>query len=342
MAQPKVYKFNENQLKLIVESQKSSPQLQTEILDQTANAVGNIIGKVLSFGFKQSVNAFKFFNGIGVNVYQGTLFTKEGKVDIKKHNPLAPLSLYNPTLVSLPQGYQNLFTTISNGLNVNAQQNQEEILQNMTFDDVPKVVYRIKFQFQNLKKDAKENSALMMTTWSLVFKVDCNGKATEQSTMNFTLDRFTSEGVSLERVISQMMGSQTNPNAMNTISGNLGAIDELSLIFTKQDQAQKFEKVMKKQIDDHMKIMIAQLNKQMGVTNAIKTPQVTVKVNPNLIGDSKQDLSNMNVDDIQNDIDECLRQIQLYQNDANHEAYVASLRIMVNRLLVLKQQLSSR
>ncbi len=351
MTQPKVYKFNEKQLKLIVESQKSKPELQLEILDQTANA----FGKFLTWGFKQSVNAFKYLTGIGVNVYIGDKFTRTGKFPVKKQNPLAPLSLYNSELSALPKGYENLFKTIYNGAqagqdieNQNTENNDvfQNIVNNLKFDSFDGITYPIKFQFQNLQRDAKENATLMMTTWGLKFNVASSGKATEQNNMIFNLVAFSSQGASMDRFLAMASKTEKNNDLLKMISrfGSANA-DNMSLIFSDAGQAQKFEKVMKKQIDDHMKVLIGHLNSDMGVKNTIKAPTITVKVANTLIGDVKLQPENQParpVDEIDNDIKELNRQIQLYQNQENYKDYVTQLNTALNKLVLKKQEIINK
>lgn len=350
MRKKKVYKINENQLKLIVGKQKQSPQLQTEVLDRTAEG----FGKLLSWGFKQSINAFKFFNGIGVNVFSGDRFTPNGKFPVKKYNPLAPLSLYNAKLTDLPKNYQNLFKTISTGIpstdnnddaddeyNVDSLVNDE-----FRFDTVKNITYPVKFEFQNLKREAKENSDLMMTTWALIFNVTSKGIATSYSSMDWELVGFSSQGASITRFLSAMMNKE---NTTNDVLRTLSKYDEdfiganrLSLIFSSVSESEKFNKVMKKQIEVHMKTIIEQLNAKMGVKNAIKTPEIVVKVNPTLIGDAKiqpQNKPTLSLEEIENDMSEILEQIQKYKNQKTYQEYIKKLIYIYNKLKLQREQI---
>ena len=374
----KVYKINENQLKLIVESQKSSPQLQTEAFDHTAQA----FGKLLSWGFKQSINAFKYFAGIGVNVYHGKVFTTTGKYPVKKQNPLAPLSLYSPQLTGMPKNYQNLFTTIYNGLpNISNNQTQptqgtqtqqqnnntdqqtqgqgtettqgtqqtashpknlNDVINNLKFDNTNAISYPLKFKFQNLKREAKENSELMMVTWNLVFNVTCSGNITNDNQMNWELVEFSSHGPDIEAFLSQ---SKNNKDPLDrlfkTINYSKNNTNELSLIFSNQGQSQKFANSMTKQIQSHMKILIGQLNAKMGVRDAIHVPQITVTVINTLVGDvniQPQNQNNISPETIQDDLNEVLRQIQLYKG--KNPEYTNKLNAIANQLGLKLHQLN--
>ena len=353
MNRPKIYKFNKNQMKLIVESQKSSPQLQTEILDQTADA----FGKFLTFGFRQSANIFKYFTGIGVNVFFGTQFTPTGKVPIKKNNPLAPLSLYKPTLTELPTGYEKLFETVAGGIktidatkeqgqdnqdkDTNKEEESNQTLKQLKFDDVDQILYRIKFEFQNLQKNAKENQSIMATTWGLIFKAKCSGNITETNQITFTLVGFTSQGPSAEQYLSAL--TDKDKNAILKMVGTSGK--GFSLIFSDQSQAAKFAKVMKTQIDKHMKVIIGNLNADMGV-NVIKVPTVDIVINPTLIGDSKIQPQNQPVDPNQlaEDIKTITEKIKEYQNntDTNSQTFLKQLRIVLNRLVLKQEELKQK
>jgi len=378
MSNRQVYKISEKQFKLIVEIQKRSPQLQTEILDRTAGA----FTKLLSFGFKQSMNAIRYLAGIGVNVFYGDRYTPTGKFPVKKSNPLAPLSLYQPELAGLPQNYQKLFTTIYTGFNAidvaknNQRVNQndygggitnqgkhgggmnfnyqnikklDEIVDNLKFDDVKDIVYQIKFKFQNLKKEAKENAELMMTTWSLIFNVNSEGNVSNNNTMQWELVGFNSQGPSIGRFLSMATKKENNNNEDDRLLRALSQYasaptNQLSLIFSNQGQAGKFAKVMKTQIDTHMKIMIGQLNAQMGSKDVIKQPTVSVIVNPILIGDSKIQPQNQkgNMNDIENDMNEILRQIKIYQDQDQYQDYINKLKYILNKLAIQRKQLQNK
>ena len=364
MGKTKIYKFNQNQLKLIVESQKSSPQLQTEILDRTADN----FGKILTWGFKQSINAFKYLSGIGVNVFYGNRYTPTGKFPLKKRNPLAPLSLYKPQLAGLPQNYQNIFKTFYNEIGTNKNQNNtttnnqqttdqsnpgetsiDAVINELKFDNVNGVTYQIKFQFQNLKKEAKENAELMMTTWGLIFNVKCEGNATENNTMTWELVGFSSQGPSVSRFLSMASGKQGDKEGnvlVKALSQYAGASsNQLSLIFTNKNEASRFAKGMKKQIDDHMKVMIGQVNSDMGVKNTIKVPMVSVIVSPLLIGDSNLQPENQKakpINEIENDINEIMRQIELYKDQDQYKKYVEQLNYILKRLVLQRKQVQNK
>jgi len=349
MTKQKIYRINENQLKVIVESQKSSPQLQTEVLDSLASG----FGKLLTFTFKQSVNAFKYFSGIGVNVFIGNKYTSTGKVKLKKNNPLSPLSLYNAKLTSLPQGYEKLFTTISTGIKgVSESQpkdakpvSYESILKNLKFDNTNGITYPIKFEFQNLDKKAKENSVIMMTTWGLIFNVVCAGQASEPSTMTFNLVSFQSQGPSFDLFLKQLAQSEKKDQELikSLSKFNTTGRDTFSLIFSNASQSRKFETVMAKQIQDHMKVLIGHLNSDMGVKKAIQVPTIKVTVANTLIGDVKLQAENQKappVDEIDDDIEEIQRQIKLYQDQDQYRSYIQDLNTILNKLALKRKEIS--
>lgn len=368
MSQKKVYKINENQLKLIVGSQKTnSPQLQTEMLDATAAA----FTKLLSWGFKQSISAFKYLTGIGVNVFSGDRYTPTGKVPVKKSNWLLPLGLYNPKLIGKPKNYQNLFTTLYQGIQTidkgndsqdlnqtddagstdNNTMNLDDVSTNLKFDSVDGIVYNIKFQFTNLKKEAKENAELMMTTWALIFNVVCQGKVTDTNTMLWSLVGFSSQVPNFMQMLSMASKNNGNPNDKDEQGldkffkkiSNYGdsSANDFSLIFSNTGQSQKFEQVMKQQIDANMKVMIGELNAKMGLQNVIKQPQITVKVHSNLIGDIKiQETQSIKpLDELENDLQEIARQIAFYKDQEQYQDYVAQLKSIFTRLMLNREQI---
>lgn len=364
MSQKKVYKINENQLKLIVGSQKTnSPQLQTEMLDATAAA----FTKLISWGFKQSIAGFKYMTGVGVNIFYGDRYTPTGKYPVKKTNWLLPLGLYKPTLVGMPQNYQNLFKTLYTGMQSidstgnqqgevgdtnNETLNLDTLSTNLKFDDVQGIVYNIKFQFTNLKKEAKENAELMMTTWALVFNVDCQGKVTDNNTMKWTLVGFSSQGPSISQFLSAAAkgkGDNEGEGFLKALSKIAGAstnasTNQLSLIFSNTSQAQKFAKAMTQQINNHMKVIIGQTNANMGQKNTIKQPQVTVTVDPKLIGDSKiqETQTTKPLEEIENDLREIARQIDLYKDQEQYKNHINQLKYVFNRLLIQREQIKQK
>ena len=307
----KIYKFNQKQLGLIIENQKKDKQLQLEMFDAT----GNAFGKLLTFAFKQSVSAFKYLSGIGVNVYSGEGFSPDGRIKVKKNNPLAPLSLYNPTLAGLPKNYQNIFKTIYQGLltisdedvksiNNNDEQDVdvEKQLENqldkyLVFNSLDKdgqeIIYNIKFEFSNLDKTNKLNSTIMMSTWSLKFKVTANDENVSKTNTNlkFELTSFSSSPPSLAAIMDKFAKEvKNNPKANfeKEFEKYQQSTNEVSLIFSDQSQANKFSNVMKNQIDSQMKTIISQLNTKLKSKNLIKQPTITVDISENLTGISKE------------------------------------------------------
>ena len=338
MDERKIYKVNERQLKVIVESQKSSPQLQTEVLD----SLGGMFLGLLTSTFKRTSQAFKYFAGIGVNVYYDDRFTSSGKFPIKKNNPLAPLSIYKSELSGLPQNYQNLFKTIYGDMD-KVQQNKN-IIDQLKFDSVNGIVYPIKFQFQNLKKEAKENSSLMMTTWSLVFNVVSSGRAIDNNEMKFELVKFISQGPAISQFLSQASKNKNDQDILNVISQYASAqMSSNELIFNSQSEANRFKQAMKNQIDEHMKVIIGLVNAKMGVNQVIKIPTVTVDVSPNLVGDSniqpQNKKPNITIQQLDTDINEIQRQINLYTGQDQYKDYIKDLQFMLNKLSLMKVQL---
>jgi hypothetical protein len=226
-------------------------------------------------------------------------------------------------------------------------------LDNLEFNDT-QIIYPIKFQFQNLKRDAKENAALMMTTWSLIFDVTSTGNVTGNNSMVFNLIAFKSQGLSFARAFTQANKKDKEDddwgNFMKSFSKIAGAsegdINELSLIFSSQSEAAKFKRAMTKQIDDGMKVLIAQFNNKFDVKNVIKQPTITVTINNGLIGDSNiqtQNKSINNGNDIESDMKEIIKQIEKYKDQDQYQDYVKQLKYIYNKLsFQIKQQNNKR
>lgn len=359
MNKKNIYKINERQFKLIVEQQKKQePQLQTEAFEALADA----FGKLLTTTFKGTVNAFKYFSGIRVNVFRGGQFSKSGKVPVKKNNPLAPLSLYKPQLQGLPKNFEKLFVTLKGGIDEISQEIDtpeeekqapgiiENTMSNLIFNDVKQedpITYPIKFEFQNINKEHKVNQAIMMTTWNLAFGVTSDKKdVTEQSTLTFNLFSFSSQGPSIERMLDSLGKNKEDQDLLKFMNmrsriAQSSSPNEFSLIFSDEGQASRFSRVMEKQIKDHMKILIEQLNYGFGVKNMIKVPNIVVRVENHLIGDVQLQTSaqpiEVTAEEIDNDINEINRQINLYKNNKQYEKYIQQLNFLKTKLELRKK-----
>lgn len=361
MKKQNIYKIDERQFNLIVEQQKKQdPQLQTEAFEALADA----FGKLLTSTFKGTVNVFKYFTGIRVNVFRGGQFSKSGKVPVKKNNILAPLSLYKPELQGLPKNFEKLFVSLNGGINNISQEIDtpeeekqadsivENTMSNLVFDDVKQenpITYPIKFEFQNINKEHKVNQAIMMTTWNLAFTVTSDKKdVTEQSTLTFNLFAFSSQGPSIERMLSSLGKNKEDQDLFKfmNISSRIAqgsSPNEFSLIFSDQGQASKFARVMEKQIKSHMKILVEQLNYSFGVRNIIKVPNIVVKVENFLIGDVQLQTSaqpmQITAEEIDNDINEINRQINLYKNNNQYKDYIQQLNYIKTKLELRKKMI---
>ena len=355
MKSKKVYKINEHQLKLITDNQKTTPQLQTEIFDSLANS----FGKLLTWGFKQSVSAFKFLSGIGVNVYYktGDTFNPRGAVPIKKNNPLAPLSLYNPNLSALPENWQNLFVGLNKAIKTLPPKGQEQdqskeqiqtMLSQVKFDDInddKPIVYKIKFQFQNLKKEAKENSELMMITWHLKFEAKSNGKITENSSITFNLIEFSSEGINFGNIFGKE-GGGFNQQFMKNVSQVSGK--DFRLVFSNSREGNKFISTIQKQITDSLDKFIGQANADIGEKDLIKNPTIKVTIDPKLNPGQTPNVPNQtnqgqtDVADLDTDIAEITRQIEAYKDQDQYKAYSDQLDQLRKKLILKKEQVNNK
>jgi hypothetical protein len=164
----------------------------------------------------------------------------------------------------------------------------------------------------------------MSVTWLLAFKVTSDKKSlADNSTLNIELTDFTSQGASIEQILSQIdKNEKTNTGQVLTKAlkkYGSAPTNELSIIFTDDGQATSFGNVVKKQIQDHVKVIIAQINTKLNVKDLFKIPNINVKVNSKLIGNSTESNSEVqqeknNLEVINNDISQIEDFIKKYNN----------------------------
>lgn len=300
MKNQKVYKITESQLKVIVESQQGSPQLQTEIFDRSAE----ILGKGLKNLFTNSVKLFKYVQGIKVEIHN----TNKGKstpFKYKKKNPLAPLGLGDAT-TSTPK---------INGVIPNVSGIDDELFSNGT------MIYPVKFKFLNLAEN-KQNQPLQYATWNIEVSVEVDG-----NDLTLVLDSFTSG----QPRRTQRIKKTNDVEYTEEIPVDYAA---LSVVFIGQNQANKFMDIIKKQfLDSILKPFIAQYNKNTG--EKITIPNIRTKVNPDFITTEiakNTKLSDTEVDEIKAAMLELKNQYNKYKNVKGSEEYVNTIQKTYVRL----------
>lgn len=299
----KVYKITDKQLNVIVESQKNSPQLQTELFDRS----GDILGKMLSNMFKNSVKLFKYLSGIKVEIHKNDS-GKGVPIKYKKKNPLAPLGL----------GESKLSTPKISGILPD-----ESGFDDGVFSD-GFLVFPVKFKFLNLA-ESQENQNLQYATWNIEVKVTVNG-----DTLELELERFISGAPRRVQVSRTRGGNQQTQSDREYLEDVPMDYSALSVIFIGDNQAKKFMDVIQKTvIEDILTPFVTRYNRNVGQDGRIEIPKVRVKVNPEFITTeiSKQtNLSDNEIQDIKDAMNALKQQRDRYQNIPGSEEYISQLR----------------
>jgi len=323
----RVYKITDKQFNLIVENQKSSPQLQTEMFDAAADG----LFKLIKFGFKNGVKLFKYMQGIKVeidikNAAGSTLFS------YRKKNPLAPLGLSDPQIKRSPEGLETILpknTILSSDKD------------NIAFTSGI-ITYPVKFKFLNLA-EKKENQELQYVTWKIMIEV----KVFDQGErIILKLIDFSSSDISINSFVKAIENDLTNNNNSKLKERNVeaallkqmtkirGGSDDFVIKFLGRDQANRFMQVVEKQfIISVIRPFIQKYNNDRKVGDPeLVIPKIEVDVNPKLItGEVKKIIntsdnsSEISTDEIIKAIQEIRDQYNKYENIEGSEEYLKEL-----------------